>query len=359
MTFFSRRDALGMGAASAAGLLSAGNVMAGVRQGFKVPAEEDAHEATFTQWPVNRQVHPDRVFLGMLQQTIADIANTFVDFEPVIMLAAKVSHAKARRFLSNKVELWDIPTEDLWARDSGPLFAINPEGQRAITQLNFNGWGGKQIHKRDGNIAAEVAQVLDLPIRDSGLVGEAGGLDQDGRGTLIAHESSWVNKNRNNLTRPQIERRLLTAFGADRVIWAPGLWGEDITDFHIDSLARFISRDRVLIQLPDNPDETDPFHMAALETHDILLDAGLTLDVIPEPTRPRVKSLDFVASYANYYVCNGGLIAAQFGDPVTDAIALAALKQHYPNREIVTLNVDPLGEVGGGIHCATQQMPAT
>ena len=28
-------------------------------------------------------------------------------------------------------------------------------------------------------------------------------------------------------------------------------------------------------------------------------------------------------------------------------------------REIITLNVDPLGELGGGIHCATQQMPAS
>ena len=36
----------------------------------------------------------------------------------------------------------------------------------------------------------------------------------------------------------------------------------------------------------------------------------------------------------------------------------AALARHYPGREIVTLNVDPLGEMGGGIHCATQQMPA-
>ena len=80
--------------------------------------------------------------------------------------------------------------------------------------------------------------------------------------------------------------------------------------------------------------------------------------MIPEPVRRRVESLDFVASYANYYVCNGAVIAAEFGDRETDAIAVEALKRHYPGREIVTLNVDALGEIGGGIHCATQQMPA-
>ena len=90
---------------------------------------------------------------------------------------------------------------------------------------------------------------------------------------------------------------------------------------------------------------------------DKLVKSGLEVDVIPEPDFRRVKSLDFVASYANYYVCNGAVIAAQFGDKDTDAEAVAALKRHYPGREIVALNVDALGELGGGIHCATQQMP--
>jgi agmatine deiminase len=80
--------------------------------------------------------------------------------------------------------------------------------------------------------------------------------------------------------------------------------------------------------------------------------------VIPEPVEQRVQSLDFVASYANYYVCNGAVIAAQFGDRETDKIAKDALRKFYPGRSVITLNVDTLGELGGGIHCATQQQPA-
>ena len=101
----------------------------------------------------------------------------------------------------------------------------------------------------------------------------------------------------------------------------------------------------------------DPFHIAAVETYDKLVAANIEVEVIPEPERRRVYDIDFVASYANYYACNGGVIAAEFGDPETDALAYNALEQHYPDREVVTLNVDTLGEVGGGIHCATQQMP--
>jgi agmatine deiminase len=141
------------------------------------------------------------------------------------------------------------------------------------------------------------------------------------------------------------------------VIWAPGVWGEDITDYHIDSLARFTGPGRVLLNVPDDPDLGDPFHYSALETLDILQTEGLQIDVIPEPNKRRVGSIDFVASYANYYVCNGAVIAAEFGDRETDALAYDALRRHYLGREIVMLNQDPIGEVGGGIHCATKELP--
>ena len=142
------------------------------------------------------------------------------------------------------------------------------------------------------------------------------------------------------------------------MIWSDDVWGQDITDYHIDSLARFTGQGRVIINLPESPDTMEPFHLAALDSHDILVKEGFDLDVIVEPNKRRVSSIEFDASYANYYVCNGAVIASHFGDKGADADAVAALKRHYPGREIVTLNVDPVGETGGGIHCATQQIPA-
>jgi len=333
--------------------------MANTLQNLVVPPEEAQHELTFMQWPVNREVHPEREFLDILQSTIADIANSISEFEQVVMLAAKADHRVARSMLSQSVQLWDVPTEDLWCRDSGPLFGKTSNGHLAVSHIQFNGWGAKQVHQRDSTVAKKVAERLGVPIVPSGLKGEAGGVEHDGHGLLLAHESSWINDNRNpNLSKTQVEEKLLRAYGAERMIWSPGVWGEDITDYHIDSLARFTGRGRVLVNLPDDPDFQDPFHLAALETHDTLLDAGLDVYVIPEPYTRRVESIDFVASYANYYVCNGAVIAAQFGDKETDQLAVEALQGHYPDREIITLNVDALGEVGGGIHCATQQMPA-
>ena len=345
-----------------AGALSLSAVPGGVMassSGLRVPPEEAPHQRTFMQWPNSREVYDDAAFLRMVQSTIADIANAIAEFEPVTMLAAAEHHARIGRMVSGAVELWDIPTEDLWCRDAGPLFAHRPDGSLAVSHLQFNGWGNKQVDTHDSQIATRVAERLGLPVIPSGVVGEAGGVDCDGHGLLIGHESSWVIDNRNpGLSRDEIEARLLAAYGAARMIWTPGVRAEDITDYHIDSLARFTGPNRVLINLPDEPDEADPFHLAALETHDALIAGGVRVEVIPEPWERRVDSADFVASYANYYVCNGAVIAAEFGDEETDEIARDALARHYPGREVVMLNVDPLGELGGGIHCATQQMPA-
>lgn len=333
--------------------------------GFFVPEEAEPHARTFMQWPVSRRVHPDPVFLDMLQQAIADIANAIVAFEPVVMLMDARFERSARRRLSADVEIWDIATDDLWCRDSGPLFVRNAAGDLAVSHLNFNGWGNKQVHGNDGRVARAVAGRLGLPVFDNGLVGEPGGVETDGAGTLIAHESSWVNANRNQGSRAEIGALLLEAYGAGKLIWAPGVAGADITDYHIDSLARFVAPGRIVIQMPEVPDPADPWSWAAFETHDILAAATdaegrkLELVVLPEPQETRVRAADFVASYVNYYVCNGAVIAAQFGDRATDTEAARVLAELYPGREIVMLDVDPVGEVGGGIHCATCQQPAT
>jgi agmatine deiminase len=69
------------------------------------------------------------------------------------------------------------------------------------------------------------------------------------------------------------------------------------------------------------------------------------------------KDVNFVGCYANYYVCNGAVLCAQFGDARTDAEAKSTLAGAFPGRVIEQLNIDALGIGGGGIHCVTQQEP--
>ena len=310
------------------------------------------------QWPADPAVYTDRYHLKQAQKTIAKIAISISAFEPMIMLADAVLHASASKLLSDQVELWNIPTNDLWCRDSGPIIAFDDTGQRVLSHIQFNGWGNKQPHNHDAQIAKQVAAALDFNSISSGLVGEAGGIETNGAGTLIAHESSWINDNRNpSLSKDQLSKRLLAAYGADQIIWSKAVSDLDITDYHIDSLARFMTPEHVVANLPAQLDTYDPFHIAAAETIAILRDRVVTVNVIKAPTKPRVRDLDFVASYVNHYICNGAIVLAEFGDKDSDQRAAACMRTAYPNREVIQINVDALGKLGDGIHCATQQVP--
>jgi len=121
---------------------------------------------------------------------------------------------------------------------------------------------------------------------------------------------------------------------------------------------------RVLIQTGETVDPRDPWSVAAHRTLAILEGAtdarGRKLEIVrlSDPVDIRSRDPDFVSSYINYYVCNGAVIAPQFGDRRADEAARETLANLYPGRKIVQLNIDPLGASGGGIHCATQQQPA-
>ena len=329
---------------------------------YEMPLESEPHERTLMQWPVSLEVY-DRASLRSTQAAIARIANSIAKYEPVAMMVADEHAAGARALLGDNIELWDIPTDDLWCRDSGPTFVRDSSGKLAIAHIQFNGWGDKQPHDNDARIAERVAERLGLPLIDTGLVGEQGGVEHDGAGTLMAHASCWVNTNRNSIGQAEIEDRLLEALGGEKMIWAPGIKGKDITDYHIDALARFVGPGKVLIQLDDEVYPDDPWSVSGHQTLEILQEStdanGRQLEIVrlPEPQDIRSNNPEFVSSYVNYYVCNGAVIAAQFGDKEADGIAKETLESLYPGRKVEMLEVDAIGDSGGGIHCATQQQP--
>lgn len=327
-----------------------------------IPPEWGKHQFTLMQWPVNREIYPEADFLASLQGEIAKLANSISEFEPVKMLAAKEHHANMRPQLSEAVELWDIPTDDLWARDSGPIFGFDTHDFLVAASIGFNAWGNKQPHEQDRDVTRRVAKHMDIEFVWPNFVGEAGGVEHNGRRTLLAHESSWVNPNRNKMSKAKLARQLNKFYGTKKIIWAPGLKGEDITDYHIDALARFVAPDEVVIQLPRR-DPEDVWARAAYETYFVLLNATtasgdpIKLHVIDEPENIRAKADDFVASYVNYTLVNGAVIMSEFGDEEADAKAREILAGLFADREIVALNMDLLAEVGGGIHCATKECP--
>ncbi|MEQ1498238.1 MAG: agmatine deiminase family protein [Novosphingobium sp.] len=358
--FFDRRQTIAAGLGAVLG--SCAKATEAKPMQYEMPLESEPHQRCFMQWPVSLAVY-DRPMLARVQAAIAKLANTISRHEPVVMLADARNGKLARKLLGPAIEIWDIPTDDLWCRDSGPTFVRDADGGLAVAHIRFNGWGRKQPHGRDALVAERVAKRLGLPIVPSGLVGEQGGLEHDGAGTVMAHASSWANANRNRIALPEIEKRLLKAIGGRKMIWAPGIKGKDITDYHIDALARFVGPGKVLIQLGAEIDPDDPWSVSGHQTLRILEKARdadgklLKLVRLADPVETRINAPDFVASYVNYYVANGAVIAAQFGDKAADGRAREVLQGLYPGRVVEMIEVDAIGESGGGIHCATQQQP--
>ena len=152
--------------------------------------------------------------------------------------------------------------------------------------------------------------------------------------------------------------------GLEKIIWLPGIKGKDITDGHVDFYARFVRPGAVAAHLdPDSKSCDHPVTKTNLELLRQAADArGRLLQVveITAPTAPRQSAnrRDFAAGYINFYVCNGAVIAPEFGDDRADRAAREKLQSLYPRRKIELINIDAIAAGGGGIHCTTQQEPA-
>ncbi|SUQ59643.1 Putative agmatine deiminase [Raoultella terrigena] len=72
----------------------------------------------------------------------------------------------------------------------------------------------------------------------------------------------------------------------------------------------------------------------------------------PSTVRRADESDDFAPGYINFYLCNGAVIAPQFGDKRTDRRSRDIPQEQFADREIIQQNIDGIA-AGGGIHCAT------
>lgn len=327
---------------------------------WRMPDEAHPHELTYMAWPVRGVWKSD---LGGVRDDIAGIARAVAEFEPVVLLANEKDVPGAQRACGSGVEVLPVPVDDLWMRDTGPSVVLGRRSAAGI-DLNFNGWGGKQTHDRDRHVAREILADEDIERIHAPITGEGGGIEVDGQGTLLATESCWINDNRNpGLSKADIEHAMKALFGVTQVIWVKGLKGHDITDYHIDALARFAEPGTVVMSTPAKDAGRSVWTQAYTQARGVLAHAqdarGKNLRIVdlPEPGDLRGHSDEFLASYVNYYVCNDGVILPRFGDPRADKNAASIVKDLYPDRDIVQVPVDTLGEGGGGIHCSTQQLP--
>ena len=328
-----------------------------------MPDEGDRHLCTWMAFGASADIW-GREIVSRVQDNLATIARTIAKYEPVKMLVRQEDYDIALEKCGSEVELIIGSLDDLWMRDTGPVFVVNEDGEKAAIDFNFNGWGNKQEHDRDAEVAGFVAQKARVRLINTDLVCEGGGIEVDGLGTAIITESCIINNNRNpGWSKADCEAELKALLGLRKIIWLPGIKDYDITDGHTDFYARFTSPGVVVAGYDPNPKSFD--HAVTKKHLEILRSAtdadGNKLEVVvleaPTKIRPGYESDDFAAGYINFYVINGAVIAPEFGDRKADGKVKETLAELFPDRDIIQINIDEIAAGGGGIHCTTQQEP--
>ena len=334
--------------------------------GYRLPAEWEPHAATWIAWP-----HRRATFLGpfaAIPRAYARIVRALARHEPVRVIGTGVVLDEASVMVGGApgVTLVDIPTDDSWIRDTGPVFLVPGKGADlppAAVAWEWNAWGGKYPPwEADGRVARTIAAREGCEIFAPGLVLEGGAIETDGAGTLLVNARCVDSESRNpGVPRERIEETLRRFLAVDRVLWTGGELAGDDTDGHIDQLARFVAPGRVVAAR--QPDRGDPNHrsleenLALLET---LVDArGNRLEVIPIDIPPRFAhgGVQLPASHLNYYVGNRFVAVPVFHER-TDRQALDTLAACFPDRIVEPVPLDVVVRGRGGLHCITRDQPA-
>ncbi len=112
-----------------------------VRPQLRLPAEWESHDCVLMAWP-----HEDTDWAYMLDEArecFAEIVRAISERECVILACPEHICRKsieAYKFDSSRVRIEDIPTNDTWARDFGPI-TIEKDGCLQSLDFKFNAWG--------------------------------------------------------------------------------------------------------------------------------------------------------------------------------------------------------------------------
>jgi agmatine deiminase len=290
------------------------------------------------------------------KRDFALIAQAISEFEPVVMLADPGFGAEAESACGPRVEVVELQFDDVFIRDSGPLFAVRGGTELVAVDYRFNLWGSKRVRReRFASTGKALAEWLGAPRVEAQFVLEGGSVTTDGQGTLIAVATSVLTENRNpGVERDGIEASFAQHLGIERTIWLEYGLVEDLTDGHVDNVAVFVGPRRVLCQTVAERD--DP-NASRLEANRMTLEAaGLEVIELPAITYGKFQDRRIALTYLNSFVGNECVVVPLAG-VAADEEGLALLREAWPGREVVGVPGETLARVGGGVHCITQQVP--
>jgi len=329
-------------------------------------AEWNHHRACWLAWPRREPWLDDLAAVGadfdQLCESFAAVCTAIGQSERLHLLVHDddVRHQAKAALAHLDVEYVPIQYGDIWLRDTAPVFT-HRDGQFTSVVAGFNGWGGEYLFEHDDRVAlaiADYAYIYDrfpeaATIHKLDMVFEGGALDVDGNGNAITTRQCLQNRNRNpDLSEADIEALLRDAFGITYLHWLDEGLANDHTDGHVDTLARFVAPEVVMIM---EPAADDPNRDALMAIKDSL--SGFEQVVVPSPGAiTRLDGELLPASYLNFYISNGAVVVPTYGSRYDDA-AVAAIAAAFTDRNTIALDARIILAGGGAFHCITQEQP--
>jgi len=353
--------------------------------GYTMPAEWEPHAATWLGWPHNASDWPGK--FEVIPWVYGEMVRKISAGEKVrLIIRHKRDEDFARRVFKHVgVNLRNIqfvlhPTNRGWTRDTGPLFVKRPlpgtrnrdsRTETAIVHFHFNGWAKYDNWRKDTKVPETAAKLLRQKLFHAESEGrpfviEGGGMELNGRGTLISTEECYLHPRiqvRNpGLGRAEIETALKNYLGVTNIGWLrKGPVGDD-THGHIDDICRFVNAKTLVLVRERNGRDVNhrPLEENWDRITDLRLEDGAKPEVVelPMPAPLHFDGIRLPASYANFYISNAAVIVPTFNDP-NDRVALGILGELFRDRPVVGIHAVDLVWGFGSLHCLTQQQPAT
>ena len=351
------------------------------QQGYRMPAEWEPHAATWLAWPHNKEDWPGK--FAPIPWIIADIIRHIASAETVELIVQSASNIPEIRGILDKsgvalsaVRFHPLKTDRIWTRDSGPIFIKKADEKAAGVMAlgwRFNAWAKYDNYHHDARVPAYAAKVLGIPLhhptatrRDGKsvrLVLEGGSIDVNGAGCLLTTREcllSRVQCRNPGISRDILEDKLRDYLGVENILWLQsGIVGDD-THGHIDDTARFVSPSAIAACVESNPRDANYRRMAEnirlLKTMRDSHGRGFEIIDLPLPKPVYFEKQRLPASYANFYICNAGVMVPVFNDPA-DVRALKIMEQCFPGKSIIPIYCRDLVWGLGTLHCMTQQQP--
>jgi agmatine deiminase len=342
--------------------------------GRRMPAEWENHDATWIAWPHHEPDWPGK--LAPIPWVYAEIVRVLSEYDRVEILCHDASVADNARTLlaahavrSDRYHVHIVSNDRVWLRDSAPTGVVRADGNVELINWGFNGWAKYDNYKRDAEIGAEIERITGLsrivprrPDNGERLILEGGGIEVNGAGLILVTEE-WLLTDKQvrnpGMMAGDYEQTFAEYLGVSDTIWlGEGAVGDD-THGHIDDIARFCSRDTVILAYEQDP--SDENHVRSVDNLRRLQIAAkkyaLRIVTIPFPGPVTMHGERLPASYANFYIANGAVLVPTFNDPA-DRVALNGIAEAFPGRAVVGIHAVDLVWGLGTLHCLTQQQPS-